>query len=532
MAREHLLLLTLLSALCATSGFVVPALSPVVFVGFAPLLYGLMISAPRTGPLLAAGMLLGGAMSATAFYPIFWHILPLEWAGLDGASAEATVFGVWVYFMGLGALGMAFFPIAYRRCETGGLTDVLLLPCLWVLFEFLTGIVFALGVYAPQVTLSPTLSLGALSGVGLLASDEPGVLRVAAFGGVYGLSFAVVLCNALLAHTARSVRRGEGVGRALRALGVLALAWAAARLTLPAPAPDAGPTTSVALISTRSPSLTPHASKADPEFTARVQALWSEASDASLLVFPEGTAAFTPNALERLGQQDPVPDNTVLDSRAVKDPSTGVLRRALEALDTGDMTYRTRYKRFLVPVGEYTPASFVAIARLVGGGALLTRLGAFRSYVSGPDAPPIRTRHGTLGVHFCEEVLSPSLYRKDAARGADLLVNIASHNWYHDSRAVFDRMKRAARIRAAETHRYLLVASDTSPSYVLDPSGRTVSQSPWGVETVVRAEVPRLQTRTVYVLLGPRVLLFPLAFCLVIRTRRTRKSPIEPAGGG
>jgi apolipoprotein N-acyltransferase len=60
----------------------------------------------------------------------------------------------------------------------------------------------------------------------------------------------------------------------------------------------------------------------------------------------------------------------------------------------------------------------------------------------------------------------------------------------------------------------MLVSSDASPSYVLDAQGRTVAQSAWGEEGVVRARVSRVQDRTVYSWLGPRVLLLPLALCM------------------
>jgi len=470
-------------------------------------------------------MMLGATISATAFYPIFWHILPIDWAGLDGTGAGVTAVGLWVYFMGLGALGMAFFPYAYGLLRTGGVADVLLLPCLWVLFEHLSGLAFALGVYKPLVALSPYLSLGALSMVGLLATDDPGILQAATLGGSSGLSFIVVLCNALLAHTAVSFSRGKSLRGPVRALGLVAVVWAAVRLTLPSQEYEKGPTVAVALISSRSPHLTPHASAEDPVFNARMLALLEEASDASIVVFPEGTNALTPAARTALKARDPRAGYIVLDSRAVKDPKTGALRRELEALDTETMISARTYKRFLVPVGEYAPLVFRPIARLLGGEALLEQFGALRSYVSGEPSPPITTRHGVLGAHFCEEILSPTLYQQDVSRGADILVNASSHAWYHDSNAVFERMKRAAQIRAAESRRFMLVASDASPSFVLDAYGRTVTQSVWCTEGVLRAEVPRIHTRTPYSRLGPSVLLFPLTLCVwALRRRMNERS--------
>ena len=502
-----------MSALCATSGFVFPALSPLVFFGFSPLLAALMYAnGLRRIQLVAIGVTLGGAIAATSFYPIFWHILPLNWADIDASSALKTVFGVWVYFMGLGALGMAFFPYTFGILKSGGVADVLLLPCIWVLFEYFTGLVYALGVYQPLVELSPNLSLGALSMVGHLATDDTGILQVAALGGSFGLSYVVVFCNGFIAYAAVTFSRGERLRTPIRAFGFVAAVWVAAHLALPPQAPTTSRNLSIALISTRSPHLTPHFSAGDAEFMARINELGAEASDAALIVFPEGTNAFASAA--QTGTERPKGEGSVvLDSRAVKNPNIAALRRELEVFDTKTRTSQRTYKRFLVPVGEYTPLALTLITRFFGGEVLLGQVKAVRSYVSGEPTLPITTRYGTLGAHFCEEILSPTLYQQDVARGADILVNVASHAWYHDSNAVFERMKRVTKVRAAESRRFVLVASDGSPSFVLDPYGRTVAQSAWGEEGVLRATVQRIHTRTPYSVLGPHVLLLPLALC-------------------
>ena len=522
---HRLLLIALLSTLCATVGFVYPALSPLVFVGFVPLVAALMsLEGLERGPLIAVGIVVGATLSGASFYPIFWHILPIDWAGLEGGEARATVFGIWVYSMALGALGMAFFPYVYGVLKTGGLADVILLPCIWVLFESLSEIVFAVGVYQPLIAFSPYLSLGALNKVGHLATDDPGILQVASVGGSFGLSFVVLWVNAALAHAALSYARGRSLRGPVRALGGLVALWVASWVSLPPRATLNDPGLSVALISTRSPMLTPHDSAEDPAFVKRIGTLVSDAADASVIILPEGTNALTPELRRAVRSRVPPQGTLVLDSRAVQDPNTGRLRRELEVWDPSRRVSSMRYKRFLVPVGEYLPLSFRVIARLFGGGALVARVGEVRRYESGPAALPVTTRHGTLGVHFCEEILSPTLYQEDVSRGADVLVNVASHAWYHDSNTVFERMKRAAQVRAAESRRFMLVSSDASPSFVLDAHGRTVAQSAWGVEGVLRAPVRRLQGRTVYAWLGPQVLLFPLLFCVWALRRRVGTS--------
>ena len=129
---------------------------------------------------------------------------------------------------------------------------------------------------------------------------------------------------------------------------------------------------------------------------------------------------------------------------------------------------------------------------------------------------PVLTPAGVkIGVLFCNESLSPTLYRSLTKNGAEILVNTASHLWFNRSRIVFSQMKHANAVRAVENGRWLVQANNTVPALVLDEYGRVVAQTSWETPSdVLRIHVPRLESTTPYSTLGIWVLLFPIGALL------------------
>ena len=60
---------------------------------------------------------------------------------------------------------------------------------------------------------------------------------------------------------------------------------------------------------------------------------------------------------------------------------------------------------------------------------------------------------------------------------ATILVNVSNDAWFGDSIAPHQHLD-IARVRAAEVGRYMLRATNTGVSAIIDPSGRVVARSP------------------------------------------------------
>jgi apolipoprotein N-acyltransferase len=80
-------------------------------------------------------------------------------------------------------------------------------------------------------------------------------------------------------------------------------------------------------------------------------------------------------------------------------------------------------------------------------------------------------------VFICYESVFPDEVRQFAERGAEVLVNLSNDGWYGDSGAYAQHLNQT-RMRAIETNRWLLSATNTGVTASIDPFGRIVARIP------------------------------------------------------
>jgi len=163
------------------------------------------------------------------------------------------------------------------------------------------------------------------------------------------------------------------------------------------------------------------------------------------------------------------------------------------------------YKRHLVPFGEYIPWQTtlgkllkildVPMSEFANGAAIQDNLYAAQQ---------------SIGISICyEDVVTPLIHR--SLPTASFLVNVSNDAWFGDSLAPHQHLE-MARMRALETGRYLLRATNTGISAVIDMKGRIVAQSPQFQLTALRAQVQPYQGLTPYTRIGD----YPLIICLFL----------------
>ena len=151
-------------------------------------------------------------------------------------------------------------------------------------------------------------------------------------------------------------------------------------------------------------------------------------------------------------------------------------------------------KQHLVPFGEYVPfSSYVSLP-----GPLVENSGNFSS---GKPVKPLSCQGAAIGVLICFESIFPKLARDWTASGANLLVNITNDAWFGRSSAPWQHLSMAV-IRAVENRRSLARAANTGVSALVDPLGRIIGASPLFQPFYLMAEVPLLQTNTIFVSFG------------------------------
>ena len=166
------------------------------------------------------------------------------------------------------------------------------------------------------------------------------------------------------------------------------------------------------------------------------------------------------------------------------------------------------FKRRLVPFGEYLPFAFVLrpVAETLGIRMI--------DFSPGPRIQePMRLGSHALGVSICYEIAFGSAVRLDLPEAA-LLVTLSNDAWFGDSIGPHQHLE-IARVRAAETGRWLVRATNTGLSAVVSPSGEIRGRLPQFEIAADTFEVVPMRGETPYVRFGDAPILFVLAVWLV-----------------
>ena len=151
-------------------------------------------------------------------------------------------------------------------------------------------------------------------------------------------------------------------------------------------------------------------------------------------------------------------------------------------------------KQHLVPFGEYLPLRWI--------------FDFFRKIVVIPmsDLSPgegssvMQLKGIPVGVSICyEAAFGEEIIR--ALPQAQLLVNVSNDAWFGNSFAPHQHLQ-IARTRSLETGRYMLRATNTGTSALIDPKGDLLSQTGQFVDEVVSGEIWPMHGRTPFIIWG------------------------------
>ncbi len=181
------------------------------------------------------------------------------------------------------------------------------------------------------------------------------------------------------------------------------------------------------------------------------------------------------------------------------------------------------YKHHLVPFGEYIPFQSIF-------GELLKLLDVPMSEFSAGAAQQtnLTSAGEAIGVSICYEDAFGELIR-NSLPSATLLVNVSNDAWFGDSIAPHQHLE-IARMRALESGRYLLRATNTGISAVIDVKGKIMTQAPQFKIFALPASAQPYQGITPYVRFGNGLIVTLLLLSLLLggliqyRTLRHSKS--------
>lgn len=149
-------------------------------------------------------------------------------------------------------------------------------------------------------------------------------------------------------------------------------------------------------------------------------------------------------------------------------------------------------KQRLVPFAEYFPISALDLLR--------RRFARVRELTPGRERPTLPTSAGPAGVMICNEAMFPDLAAARAGQGAVFFVDPAHDTWLTPkfSAQQFD----IVRLRTVEERRYLVRASTSGPSAIVDPLGRVVVHTDFLVRGILAGTIWPMNGVTWYGRLG------------------------------
>ena len=164
------------------------------------------------------------------------------------------------------------------------------------------------------------------------------------------------------------------------------------------------------------------------------------------------------------------------------------------SLGAGDVqVYR---KRHLVPFGETIP-----LEPIVGWFIRSVLAIPLADQTPGePGQPPFAVAGQCVAVNICYEDAFGSELRSPA-QDATLLVNVTNDAWYGHSLAA-EQHNQIGAMRALESGRPLLRATNTGITSAIDYQGRELARLPWFTRGILEVEVTGRQGTTPYVRWG------------------------------
>lgn len=390
-------------------------------------------------------------------------------------------------YFGLFGLGLALV-----RRATGSVRPALLFaPFLWA----------ALDLAASRITSVPWDQLG------YSQVDNALVNQLAPWTGVYGISFVLVLVNALIAGGFLQTRCPNQLldRRSWGIAGAVGLVTGGLGITIPPPRP--APTASAVLIQPnlnvgedntwtgaawdRNMALFAHLAGEDcKSYIAGIPQTGAPQGEIvcppyptypDLAVWPESPAPFVqgdPRFVASMGAiarqlRAPLIVGGVGTDYVPEQQAWNDYNSAMVFSSQGQLVGRYD-KIHLVPFGEYIPfQNLLSFAhKLTGRVGTFSRGTARQAFLLNAENGPHR-----YGVFICYEDVFADEVRQFARHGAAVFINISDDGWYGDTSAPWQHLNEG-RMRAIENRRWILRDTNTGITAVIDPYGRVRESIP------------------------------------------------------
>jgi len=181
------------------------------------------------------------------------------------------------------------------------------------------------------------------------------------------------------------------------------------------------------------------------------------------------------------------------------------------------------YKQILAPFGEYFPfANFFkkilpSLSGIIDGST---------GYLKGENPQIIDTNFGKIGGIICYESIFSKIARTNVENGAEILAIASNDSWFGESSALYQHHSHAI-MRAVETNRFVLRASNTGISSIISPLGEVLNQAKSFKASTATAKIFLTNKKTLYTKIGdiiaiPCLIIFIFSIIMALKKDKTK----------
>lgn len=341
------------------------------------------------------------------------------------------------------------------------------------------------------------------------------LIQFADVAGVFGISFLIVLVNAVLFEVISQKSKKECIAAIVVSLFLAGVyIYGFLRMDMVNKAVEQSPAMEVSLIQGN----IDQSIKWDKNFQMETLKIYERLSlnnlpgSNSLIIWPETAVPFKFEEESEL--HDIIKDMTIKTKSWLITGVVSYIKRmsgndyfnsAYLVSPSGDV--RGRYdKVHLVPYGEYVPLRNV----LPFVEALTAGIGDFSS---GEGFYPLAINDKKIGVLICYEGILWNAAREYKNHSAELLVNITNDAWFGSTSAPFQHFSMTV-FRAVETRLYLVRAANTGISGIVDPTGQITARTNIFQQGALKGEVRFVNVPTIYSRYGD--ILVAISFVMIL----------------
>lgn len=168
-------------------------------------------------------------------------------------------------------------------------------------------------------------------------------------------------------------------------------------------------------------------------------------------------------------------------------------------------------KAFLLVFGEYMPFG-------EDYPKLYDLLPESSRFQAGTRTRPVQLGDARIGVLVCYEDLLPRHAKRVAGHNPNVFINMTNDAWFGQTAEPYHHMQ-LAQMRTVEYRRWLIRSTNTGVSVFMDAAGRRVKETKLTGAEVLMHDVPLLEGRTVYAILGDWPLVALLVLLLLLWAR-------------